>query len=333
MYTTRSLSTSDDRIPLQNADILAKITKLLFDNFKMKDMGSAKGCIGIRIHQNGSEIMLDQEVYTLEVLKRFGMEDCKPIGTPCDTNEKLSSVKVEAGDSLVGKVPYQEAVGSLLYLAQGTRPDISHAVNEVSRYNNNHGTVHWKAVKHILRYLRGTLNYKLRFFKGESDELVGFSDANWGSDELDRRSWTGYLFKMSNGAITWKSGRQKTVALSSTEAEYMALSACIQEAIWLMQLGREINLKIELPLQIHCDNQSAALLAKNDGYRPRTKHIDIRYHYIREIVETGRVKICYLETSKMIADSLTKPVGKEKTEFCTQNMGLTTHRPLNSIKN
>lgn len=180
----------------------------------------------------------------------------------------------------------------MLYLVQGTRPNIAFAVNDVSRFNTNFDIAHWKAVKRILRYLRGTINYKLKYSKGIDDGLVGFSDADWASDIDKRRSCTGYFFKMSNGAITWGSKRQPTVALSSAETEYMALSSAVQEAVWLKQFGAELCNGLSESIRLFSDSQSAIKLAESDGFRQRSKHIDIRHHYIREKVEDKTVANC-----------------------------------------
>lgn len=137
-------------------------------------------------------------------------------------------------------IPYQSAVGGTLFVAQLTRPDIQYSVGVVSRYNNNLGTSHWMAVKRILRYLKGTINHKLTFSSDGNHDHYGYSDADWGSDSTDRRSTTGYIFKLSGGAISWSSKKQPTIALSTTEAEYMAMSATIQEATWLKSLHDDI---------------------------------------------------------------------------------------------
>lgn len=253
------------------------------------------------------------------------MEDAKPVSTPSDINQKLSinttSNKEEDGD-ITGSVPYQELVGCLLYLVQGTRPDIAFAVNDVSRFNLNHRTVHWKAVKRILRYLKGTIDFKLHYTKNGNTDLVGYTDSDWASDIDKRRSCSGHFFKLSNGAVSWYSKRQQTVALSSTEAEYMAMASCVQESIWLKQFGCELDKSFEESVQLLCDNQSAISLSKSDGYRQRTKHIDIRHHYLREKVEDGTVVIKYIATNEMAADNLTKAVTKDKQNFCSKEMGL-----------
>ena len=302
---------------------LKELKASLSENFKMKDMGMAKGCIGMRINQTSNGIELDQSIYINEILKKFKMEDCKPMGTPSDTNSKLSinMVNDESESENLNNIPYQQAVGSLLFLSQGTRPDIAFSVNDVSWFNTNYNIAHWKAVKRIFRYLKNTINYKLCYTFTDKNELRGYSDADWASDLDKRRSCTGYVFNLSNAAIAWKSSRQKTVALSSTEAEYMALSSTIQEAVWLAQLSNELGSPLK-PITVYCDNRSTIELSKKDGYKPRTKHIDIRYHYVRDLIKQGLINVEFLSTNKMVADSLTKAVTKEKTEYCANLMGL-----------
>jgi transposase InsO family protein len=303
----------------QEKKVLDEMKKFLCENFLMKDLGPAKACLGLRITQKESSIQLDQNQYVLEILEKFGMSESKPVGTPMSMDKLCKNKNPEK--TLVGKIPYQEAIGSLLFLAQCTRPDISFAVNEVSKYNHDHDETHWMAVKRIFRYLRGTTGMKLCFTE-PSATLQGFCDADWASDVDERRSCTGYVFKLSGGAISWRSKRQATIALSSTEAEYMALSEIACETIWLRQLLAEIEGKPQEETLIFCDNQSAIKLSKSEAYRPRTKHIDIRHHHIRQLIDRKVMRVQHLSTKIMIADSLTKSVTKEKNDYCFKNMGL-----------
>lgn len=291
--------------------------------FQMKDMGPARNCIGMNIHQGKDFIDLYQTNYVLEILHKFRMAECKPAGTPSDTNSKLSITMVNEENSLVGKVPYQEAVGSLLYLTQATRPDIAFAVNDLSRFNNNHGEAHWTAVKRIFRYLLGTSDYRLRYSKNNRIEIIAFSDADWASEIDMRRSCTGYLVNMQNAAIIWCSKRQPIVALSSTEAEYIALSSVTCEVIWVKQMLKEIYIDNKKPVTVYCDNQSTIKLAECDAFKPRTKYIDIRYHHIRKEIKENNIFVKFVPSAEMAADALTKPMTKEKLTFCAQHMGLT----------
>lgn len=317
----------DDLMIFDNDEQLRnEIKSKLMEKFKMKDLGIAEYCIGLHItrdRRNGT-VSLDQTGYINTILQKFDMETCNPVATPMDVSIKLikeMSPKTEAEIEEMASIPYQEAVGSILYLAQGSRPDIAYAVSAVSRYNNNPGKAHWIAVKRILRYLKGTKDQKLTFsFKGKN-EIIGFCDADWANDEDERRSCTGYVFLKNGAAISWFSKRQPTIALSSTEAEYMALSSCAQELLWFRQLEKEIW-NNNIPTLVHCDNQSAIRLAVNDIYQPRTKHIDVRHHFVREMLEQNKLQIEHIPTAEMVADIMTKPLPKCKHNFCTTQMGL-----------
>ncbi|XP_062538749.1 uncharacterized protein LOC134207025 [Armigeres subalbatus] len=243
----------------------------------MKDLGAAKNCLGIRITRKSGSVELDQEAYVKAMLTKFNMVNCKPAKIPM--TERLSkdmSPKTEQEAARMMQIPYQEAVGSLMYLAQCTRPDILYAVNQLSRYNSNPGMQHWIAVKTLFRYLRGTSSFKLVYRNDGGNDINGYSDADWAADVDDRKSTSGYIFTLQGAAISWCCKRQPTIALSTCEAEYMALSAAVQEASWWQ--GLTAQFAPSCAITIHCDNQSAIAIAKNGGYNPRTKHIDIRHH-------------------------------------------------------
>lgn len=299
---------------------LSELKGLLSSRFRMKDMGLCKGCIGIRINQTGETIELDQSTYIGEILKRFGMDTAKPIKNPSDTSVKLTKSMTSDDTEDLEIIPYQQAIGCLIFLMQGTRPDIAFAVNDASRYNNCFNSAHWKAVKRILRYLVFTKDFKLIYSK-KSDDIMGFVDADWASNEDTRKSCTGFIFVYGGAAVLWKSVRQSIVALSSTEAEYIALSSAIQEAMWLRQLALEVTKNVP-EITMNCDNQSAIKLALLEGYRPRTKHIDIRHHFVREKIADRTVKLAYVSTKINIADVLTKAVTSEKLNSCSIAAGV-----------
>lgn len=276
----------------------------------MKNLGKVSSILNIRIQHNkeSGTISMDQRKYTEEILRRFKMDDCNPVKTPVDTNQQLSTEMSPQSPTQVDEmknVPYREAVGSLLYLSQCTRPDISFAVGYVSKFNNQPGKAHWNAVKRIFRYLKGTIDHKLTFSKKESSELVGFCDSDWGSDINDRKSCSGYVFLWYGGAISWSSKKQHTVAFSTAEAEYMALSAACQETLWLIQLRKEL-IGSKSSTVIFCDNKSVIDLSNNPIYSARTKHIDIRHHFVRELIQKRKVELKYIETGRMTADNLTR---------------------------
>ncbi|KMQ88628.1 retrovirus-related pol polyprotein from transposon tnt 1-94 [Lasius niger] len=275
--------------------------------FKIKDLGRAKYCLGFEIRQDGNKIKLSQTGYTREILNRFGMTDCKPTYTPLAVNSKLS----KGEKSLDAEVPYRELTGALMYLAMGTRPDIAHAVSVLCQFNDCFDKSHWSAAKRVLRYLKGTENFGITYTK-KPDDLTGYVDADWGGSIDDRRSFTELTFVLSGAAISWTSRKQRTVALSSTEAEYLGLTDAVKEALHLNQFLKELGFNIRTPIILFNDNQGAAQLSKNPVHHARSKHIDIRCHFIREAISDGTVDIKYLPTERMPADMLTKAIPSSK---------------------
>ncbi|CAH2083649.1 unnamed protein product [Euphydryas editha] len=295
-----------------------KIKNKLMQYLEMKDLGKASQCVGLNITRDGDTIMIDQGKYIRDVLTKYGMSDCKPCKTPIEVGLKFT----KSAEDEEMNYPYQQAIGCLLYIAQGTRPDISFAVNTLSRFNKEPRAEHWTAVKRVMRYLQGTKDMKLTYTKDGESNMRGFCDADWASNNIDRKSCTGYVFISQGGAVSWCSRRQQTVALSTAEAEYMAMSSAAQEALWLRQLHVEFGQPLDGPLHIFSDNQSAIKLSTNDCYLPRSKHIDIRYHFLREHVNNLEIKFNYCRGDKMIADILTKGTTEHKNLYCIAKMGL-----------
>ena len=217
---------------------------------------------------------------------------------------------------------YQAVVGSLLYLSNKTRPDIAYAVSSVARYSSKPTRDHWTAVKRILRYLKGTHDYGLLYQKKASVELLGYSDADWAGDVGDRKSTSGYVFFLGGAAVSWKSCKQTSVALFTAEAEYIALSGAFQEAMWFQQLIADVLNKRVQETTIFEDNQSTICLAKNQHVHGRTKHVDIKYHFIRDLVEAKRVKLVYCASENMIADMLTKGLPIKQFEKLRELAGI-----------
>ena len=282
--------------------------------FQVKDMGEMNYFLGVSVKQNPKtgETWIGQPLYTQSILRKFGMENARSIRTPVDPSTKL--LKATDGCEMADPVLYQSAVGSLLYLSNWTRPDITYAVSSVARFCTNPTKQHWIAVKRIMRYLKGTPNHGLMYSKGDPKSCMGYSDADWAGDVNDRKSTSGYLFKISGAPVSWRSKKQSCVALSTAEAEYMALSSAAQEATWIRQLTSDLQNGPTRPTVIHEDNQAAICMAKNPQFHGRTKHIEIKYHFIREKVQNETIELKYCATNDMIADMLTKGLCHEKFE-------------------
>ena len=242
------------------------------------------------------------------------MQDSNPSKTPAENNLKL--VKAAEVEQLVDETLYRSLVGSLLYIAKQTRPDIVWIVNVLSRFMDKPANSHWLAGKRVLRYLQATKSLKLVYPRDSDHNLTGESDADWSGDHDDRRSTTGYFFKMgfSGGAVSWQTKKQQTVALSSCEAEYQGLAAAVQEATFLRSLMCEMGYQQMQATVIGEDNQSCIKLATNPVMHKRSKHIDTKYHFIREKVDDNSVQLVYTPTDQLAADLLTKSLPQVKVE-------------------
>lgn len=279
-----------------NMAIMLALKLAISNSFAIKDLGPLQFCLGLQIIRDRPNrlLTLHQSHYVDTILNHSNMASCSPCLTPQNASVSLTPT---AGSPISNSTPFRAVVGSLLYLSCCSRPDISTAVGELCRFSANPGPQHWTAVKQVLRYLQGTRSTGIQL--GGNLTLIGWSDANWGGDIHTRRSATGYIFKLGLGPVSWNSKRQPTVALSSCEAEYMALSAATQEALWLRSLLQGLGLQQRATL-IYEDNQGAIELTKNFKNHSRTKHIDIRYHFVKERVQLGKIEYCH--TSQMIAD-------------------------------
>jgi ATP-binding cassette subfamily B (MDR/TAP) protein 1 len=269
------------------------------------------------------KLWLSQEKYVEKVLSRFNMDKAKAVVTPLARHFKLTDKmcpKSEEEMEYMDRVPYSSAVGSLMYAMVCTRPDIAHAVGVVSRFMHNPGKEHWQAVQWILRYLRGTSGQCL-VFGGSKLAVQGFVDSDHQGNMDNGRSTTGYVFTVGDTAVSWKSKLQEVVTLSTTEAEYVAATEASKEMIWLDRFMGELGKGRDDSI-LWSDSQSAIHLARNAAFHERTKHIQLRYHFIREVLESGLLKLGKVEGSKNPADMLTKVVDRAKLSFCSTSINL-----------
>ena len=299
----------------------------LSNTFEMVDLGEVSQVLGMRVRRDMTRgwLTIDQEHYAEEVLKRFSMEDCKPVPIPLAQDLKLvegQGAFTKAEKEAMANIPYRSAIGSLMYLMVSTRPDLAAAVGILSRFMENPGKVHWEAVKKVLRYVQHTKSYGLLYKRSGSLDIVGFCDSNWGGCLDTRRSTTGYVFMMSGGAVSWCSKRQKSTSQSSCEAEYVAAAQAAMEVAWERAFMEELGHSWEVAIAIGSDSQSAMKLADDPVYHEKSKHIDIKVHYIREQIEKGEVEFVYVPTEYQVADALTKAVPRSKVEFCREKMGV-----------
>lgn len=298
----------DDALVISSSkQLIQEIIEYLKQEFKIKQM-NLKYFVGMEIERINNCIYIHQRDYIEQIIQKFCMSNANPVSTPADVNVIISKNL----DENTVNFPYREAIGSLLFLSSVSRPDISFAVNVLSRYVNNPSQLHVNAVKRIIRYLINSKDICIKY--GESNALIGYSDSDFARDIDTRHSTTGYIFKMNDGPITWSSQKQKTVALSTTEAEFIATCEAAKEILWLQQLMLELGESFKC-ITLYVDNQSAIKLLTNPVYHKRTKHIDIKYNFIREKVELGLIKINYVASTYQLADLMTKPLPTQTFTF------------------
>jgi len=294
-------------------------------HFEVTDLGELHWMLGIEIKCDhpGQVVHLLQHSYIDTILRHYNLADLKPLSTPMDHQVWLSSEQVPASAAectMMRDVPYREAVGALNWAALATRPDIAFAVVMVARFAANPGPAHWEAVKRIFRYLSGTCDLWLTYGKASSP-LEGYADAN-GSMAEDRCAISGYAFLIDGGAVLWSSKRQEIVSLSTTKSEYVAATHSGKEALWLCSLVSKVFGDLTSPTTLFCDNQAAIALTHDNQYHPRTKHIDVRYHWIRWVVEKGSIRLIYCPTDDMVADVLTKALPSAKVKHFAASLRL-----------
>jgi hypothetical protein len=293
----------------------------------MTDAGDIDFLLGVKVKRDRNQgvITINQRQYLLDMLARYRMSDCKPASTPFAAGYKAAKVVEFATQYELEEMrdkPYIDLVGSLMYAMVATRPHLTFAVGSLGKFSAAPRLQHWNAAKHVLHYVKATLDYGITFGNKAMSDLHGYCDADWAGDVDTRRSATGYVFKIAGGAVSWSSKRQPTVALSTTEAEYMSATQATKEARWLRQLLQDLGQRQESATPIRCDSQGAIALIGNPVHHARTKHIDIQHHFVREQLAAGIVKFDYCPTEEMIADVLTKSVPRNVHYHMLPGFGL-----------
>jgi hypothetical protein len=311
----------DDLLICSNSpDLIQGVKDLLSSNYKMKDLGLVTTFLGMQIDQSSANVTVKLSHYLSGILSEFGLSDCNSVTTPFAAGTDFAPGLDLSDDNVTC---FRSMVGKLLFAANTCRPDLAYAASTLSRFIKDPKANHLAAAKHVLRYIKGTLNFGLTFTHVVDFSLVGFSDSDWAGDKLDRKSITGYVFTLAGAAITWKTKKQQTVALSSTEAEYMALGDAVKELLWLFQLLLQIGLKFNSVPVIYEDNEGCRLLSNHPSHHQRTKHIDIRHHFIRDHVRLNHLQILQIRTDEMLADMFTKNLGRLKFKRFVELIGVT----------
>ena len=294
-----------------------KIVKLLNDEFILKSLGELSHYVGIVIEKTDNGYQLHQGPYNARIVKKYLGDDIKASKVPANPNERLSVIDCPVKESDKPDYPYINVTGSLLYTAICTRPDLFYSVMQLARFNTNPGNSHVKASIQVIRYLKNDPNLGIKFSKSKDFDgkirIRAFVDSDWGGCVDTRRSTLGYVIHVANGPVSWKSKTPKTIALSSCEAEFMALSEVCRELMWMCRFLDEIGIEYHTP-EIHCDSSSAIRWAEDPVQHQRNKHVELKYYYCRDLVADEKVRIFKIHTTKQCADIMTKPVGKQILE-------------------
>ena len=298
--------------PTPNSNSLVASLKL---EFELTDLGTAEWLLGLQISYHSEGIYLSQQPYIEKVLKRFNMLESRPVSTPLDKGTKLRKGTLD--QQIDNPEHYQSIIGSLMYAVTGTRPDLAHTISLLSQFNSCPNESHLVAVKHTLRYLNGTKDWKLFYPANQPLTLEGYADADYATCLDTRRSFSRYLFRIGEATISWKSRKQDCVATSTTEAEYIALSLATRQLQWLQKAFTDFRLSV--PSALRCDNTGAISITENDQANDRTKHIDVHYHKIREEYRKGSFQLLQVATSDNLAD------------ICTKTLPKPTHNKLSAI--
>ena len=294
-----------DDLLLFGADIsrLEDIQQKLRDRFKMTDLGDISHYLGMEVdYVVGEKITLCQSTYLKKVLDRFKMTGCKPATVPMNPGVANSLLPYDGNADKATIKWYQSAIGSLMWPAVHTRPDIAYSVGVLSRYCSNPGPTHCNLVVQVFRYLSATLGLGITFNSNSENDLVGYTDSDYAGLVDGRKSTGGYIFMLSGGPLSHQSKLQSTVALSSTEAEYMATTEAGKEALWISRFLTSVGFRLpNQPVDLRADNKGAISLTENPEFHRKTKHIEVRWQWIREKVERNEIVISYISMKEMLA--------------------------------
>ena len=324
----------DDLLITGKPDLIAKFQAWLETKFKLKLLGDARYLLGMRLQRTKTGVLVDQELYIEDCIERYNFENLKCKKIPMVTNTVLKPWKEGSSNAYDGSWNYRSLVGSLMYGMLGTRPDVCYAVSQVSKYLDHPTNEHAKAVKQVYQYLADTKDLGLwyRYEGREEDDqktrkeslvLTVYSDASYAA-ECNRRSTTGYVVMLGGAPVSWKSTQQKNVTLSSTEAEYVAAATTVKEVIWIRSFLKELGFEQKGPTKVYEDNQGAIAIGNNPAHHQRCKHIDVKYHFLREKVADGMIELVYTKTEDMLADQMTKAIARPQFQRLNKMMGMRT---------
>ncbi|GJZ62349.1 retrovirus-related pol polyprotein from transposon TNT 1-94, partial [Tanacetum coccineum] len=298
-----------------------RFANLMKNNFEMSMMGELKFFLGLQVHQSPRGIFISQSQYAIELLKKHGLDECVSMSTPMATERLDADLQGTPTD----QTTYRRMIGGLMYLT-ASRPDIAFATFVCARYQARPTVKHLKEVKRIFRYLRQSYNMGLWYPKDSGFELIAYSDADHAGCKDDCKSTSGGVQFLGGKLVSWSSKKQDCTAMSTAEAEYVSLSACCAQVIWMRTQLLDYGFKYNR-IPMYCDSKSAIAISCNPVQHSKTKHIDIRYHFIKEHVERGTVEIYFVGTEYQLADLFTKALPKERFEYLVHRIGMRCMTP------
>ena len=301
------------------------VKKQLKQEYKIRDLGEVDHILGVRVRRNrrARTLTMDQTVYIMNFLHEYGIDNSRSVTTPIDGYEALTPAL--PGEPRTDQLEYQKRVGHLMYAMTQTRFDLAFAVGKLSQYCHDPSMRHRVALDRVLRYLNWTTKLGIIFNRSEESYTpnpFGYADAAYANNLDNRKSTHGMVLLLTGSACIWTSTKQRTVSTSTTEAEYIAQCQASKQLVWAGRWLQQLGFRESGPIELLCDNQGAIALIKNPENHSRTKHIDVQYHYVREVVEDGLVQISYVPTTEMAADILTKPLTKVAFERCRALLGM-----------
>jgi Reverse transcriptase (RNA-dependent DNA polymerase) len=311
----------DGLVAGDSSEAIDEVMAMLAEFWDVRDLGTPDDFLGISITRDfaAGTLKLDQSAYATRLVELFA-DQLVPASLPMPARAVLS--KAQPGDDLAAGGDYRSLVGGLMYLANGTRPDISHSVGQLARHNQNPTQAHWSAALQVLRYVAGTLSRGLCYRRDGNAELIGYVDSNWAACLDTRRSVTGVIFLLAGAAIMWGSRTQPTVAGSTCQAEYMAYNEATRDALFLRKVLPDLGHAIEGPVSLKGDNDAALALLRNEQLTQRSRHYDVIHHFARERVQSGEVEFTWVPSKENVADCLTKALPKPELERAVHNLGL-----------
>ena len=305
-------STSDDEVKA--------FTHVMSNEFEMSLMCELTYFLGLQVYQKDDGLFFSQSKYAKDLVKKFGLEDCKIAKSPMSTSVSLQH---NPSEKCVDQTLYRSMIGSLLYLT-ASRPDISYSVGVCARFQSDPKESHLHAVKRIIKYVLGTFDFGIFYTKDTNISIVGFCDADWGGNKDERKSTSGGCFYVGNNLVSWHSKKQTCISLSTAEAEYIAAGSCCTQLLWMKNMLKDYGFP-QSTFDLYCDNTSAIQIAKNPVQHTKTKHIDLRYHFIRDLVEKTTLALLYIPTEKQLADIFTKALDVIRFTDLRMSIGVSKH--------